>query len=77
MKYLLAFLGGAAVGAAGMAYLKKKQMKVEELKPIATDIIQKGMEFRDKIVGQLDALRKDLEFVIKTPAETEQSTEKK
>ncbi len=60
-KMFLAFLGGAAVGAAGIAYLNRNKMNFEYMKPAATRILSKGMNMKDAVVRKMAAMKEDVE----------------
>ena len=60
-KFMLVFLGGVAAGAAGLALLNRGKMDFSYMKPVATDLMNKTMDFKDRVMSHVDAMREDLE----------------
>ena len=61
VKIFLAFLGGAAAGAAGLAYLNRNRLDFSYLKPIATDYMAKGLNLKDQMMRKMSAVKEDFE----------------
>lgn len=60
-KIFLAFLGGMATGAAGLAYLNRNRLDFAYMKPIATDCIAKGINLKDQMMRKITAMKEDFE----------------
>ncbi|MBQ7584644.1 MAG: hypothetical protein IJU40_00140 [Desulfovibrionaceae bacterium] len=71
LKYGLIFLGGAAVGALGMKALGNEKFN---FKPFASDLISRGINVKDAIVGKIETLKEDLDDIA---AAAKQSAAKK
>ncbi len=57
-KYGLVFLGGLVVGALGTAAAKRGSLN---LKPLATDIISRGMDVKDALLSKMEAVKEDMQ----------------
>lgn len=53
-KVTLAFLAGAAAGAAALAYLNRDKLDFEGVKSVAADWLNKGIELKDSLLEKLD-----------------------
>lgn len=60
LKYGLIFLGGVALGALGASVLGKGKI---DLKPLATDLMSRGMSVKDLVLGKVEQIKEDLEDV--------------
>ena len=60
-KLLLAFLGGAMAGAAGLAALNRNKLDFGHVKPMLTDLMGKGMVMKDAVMTKVEALKEDIE----------------
>lgn len=58
MKLGLMFLGGVALGALGAVALSKGKL---DLKPMAADLLSRGMDVKDAIMGKVEAMKEDME----------------
>jgi len=58
LKYGLFFLGGIALGAIGACAVSRGKL---DLKPLATDLISRGLEVKDAVLAKADAVREDVE----------------
>ena len=59
-KYGLVFLGGLVVGALGTAAAKRGSLN---LKPLATDIISRGMDVKDALLSKMEAVKEDMQHL--------------
>ena len=57
-KYGLVFLGGLVVGALGASAVKRGSL---DLKPLATDLISRGMDVKDALLSKVEAVREDMQ----------------
>ena len=57
-KYGLVFLGGLVVGALGTAAAKRGSLN---LKPLATDLISRGMDVKDALLSKMEAVKEDMQ----------------
>ena len=57
-KYGLVFLGGLAVGALGASAVKRGSL---DLKPLATDLISRGMDVKDALLSKVEAVKEDMQ----------------
>ena len=71
IKFGLFFLGGIALGALGAVALSKGKLN---LKPVAADLISRGMDVKDAQMSTLDAVKEDMEDLA---AEARQASEKR
>lgn len=60
-KIFWAFAGGAVLGAAGLAYLNRNSMDFRYMKPIATDLLTRGMNLKDNFMTRVTAMKEDFE----------------
>lgn len=60
-KLTLAFLGGAVAGAAALALLNRGKLNFDYLKPLATELMSKGMDWKDVILAKFDAMKENME----------------
>ncbi|WP_296305150.1 hypothetical protein [uncultured Desulfovibrio sp.] len=58
LKYGLVFLGGLVVGALGTAAVRRGSL---DLKPLATDLISRGMDVKDALMSKVEAVREDMQ----------------
>ncbi len=70
LRYGLIFLGGAAVGALVTSSLANK----EGLRPVAADILSRGMDVKDAVLGKVETLKENVEDLM---AEAQHSSEKR
>ena len=71
IKYGLFFLGGIALGALGAVALSKGKLN---LKPVAADLISRGMDVKDALMSKVEAVKEDMEDLA---AEARQASEKR
>lgn len=57
-KYGLVFLGGLVVGALGATAAKRGSLN---LKPLATDLISRGMDVKDAFMSKMEAVKEDMQ----------------
>ena len=70
-KYILFFLGGAAVGALGTAALIKNK---DSLKPMAANLLSRGLDARDAVARRLETMKENAEDLL---AEARQESERR
>ncbi|MBQ3060430.1 MAG: hypothetical protein IJD16_08990 [Desulfovibrio sp.] len=70
-RYGLIFLGGIALGAIGAAAVSRGKL---DLKPVAADLISRGMDMKDAIMSKMEAVKEDMEDLA---AEARQTSEKR
>ena len=58
LKFGLWFLGGVAVGALGAVALGKGKL---DFKPVAADLLSRGMDVKDALMGKMEAVKEDME----------------
>lgn len=58
LKIGLWLLGGIALGALGAVALSRSKL---DLKPLATDLLSRGMDVKDALIGKVEAIKEDLE----------------
>ena len=58
MKYGLVFLGGLVLGAIGATAVSRGKV---DLKPLATDIISRGMDVKDALLQKVESVREDVQ----------------
>ena len=58
IKFGLFFLGGIALGALGAVALSKGKLN---LKPVAADLISRGMDVKDALMSKVEAVKEDME----------------
>ena len=71
IKFGLFFLGGIALGALGAVALSKGKLN---LKPVAADLISRGMDVKDALRSKVEAVKEDMEDLA---AEARQASEKR
>ena len=71
MKYGLFFLGGLALGVVGTVAVTRGKL---DLKPLATDLVSRGMDMKDAIMSKVEAVREDMEDLA---AEARQAADKR
>ena len=71
IKFGLFFLGGRALGALGAVALSKGKLN---LKPVAADLISRGMDVKDALMSKVEAVKEDMEDLA---AEARQASEKR
>ena len=57
LKYGLFFLGGLALGVVGTVAVTRGKL---DLKPLATDLVSRGMDMKDAIMSKVEAVKEDL-----------------
>lgn len=60
-KATLAFIAGAAAGAAVVAYLNRDKLDLEKYKPLAKDLLDKGIDLKEALLAKIDTLKEELE----------------
>ena len=63
MKIFLAFLGGVAAGATGLAWINRNRLDFSHLKPVATDYLAKGINLKDQMMCKVLAMKEDFEDI--------------
>lgn len=58
LKYGLVFLGGLVVGALGTAAVRRGSL---DIKPLATEIISRGMDVKDALMSKVEAVKEDMQ----------------
>ncbi len=58
MKYGLIFLGGLVLGAIGATAVSRGKV---DLKPLATDLISRGMDVKDALLQKVETVREDVQ----------------
>ncbi len=58
LKYGLIFVGGLIVGALGS---KAAQNKDFSLKPFATDLLSRGMDVKDAVMGKVETMKEGMD----------------
>lgn len=71
LKYGLFFLGGVALGVVGTVAVTRGKL---DLKPLATDLVSRGMDMKDAIMSKVEAVREDMEDLA---AEARQAADKR
>ena len=71
IKFGLFFLGGIALGALGAVALSKGKLN---LKPVAADLISRGMDVKDALMSKVEAVKEDMEDLA---AEARHASEKR
>ena len=61
LKYGLFFLGGLALGAIGTVAVSRGKL---DLKPLAADLISRGMDAKDALMAKADTIREEMEDVM-------------
>lgn len=57
-KYGLFFLGGVALGAIGAVAVSRGKLDV---KPLAADLLSRGMDVKDALARKVAAVKEDME----------------
>ena len=57
LKLGLAFLGGVLLGTLGAVALSRGKL---DIKPVAADLLSRGIDVKDAIMGKVDALKEDV-----------------
>lgn len=57
-KYGLVFLGGLVVGALGASAARRGSLNI---KPLATDLISRGLDVKDALLSRMEAVREDMQ----------------
>ena len=58
LKFGLWFLGGVAVGALGAVAVSKGKL---DFKPVAADLLSRGIDVKDALMGKVEAVKEDME----------------
>lgn len=61
MKYGLFFLGGIALGALGAVAVSKGKL---DLKPLAADLLSRGMDVKDAMLSKVEAAKENMEDLV-------------
>ena len=62
VKCGLFLLGGIAIGAIGATVVSRGKLK--GIKPIASDLLSRGYDVREKVLEKVDAAREDISDVL-------------
>lgn len=62
VKCGLFLLGGIVIGAIGATAIKKGALK--GLRPVASDVLSRGYDIREKVLEKVDAAREDIADVL-------------
>ncbi len=57
-KFGLFFLGGIAIGALGAVAVSKGKL---DLKPLATDLLSRGMDMKETVVSKMETVKEDVD----------------
>ena len=68
-KYALWFVGGVVVGAVGAVAVSRGKVN---FKPLATDLLSRGIDVKDALMSKVEALKEDVEDLT---AEARQASE--
>ena len=71
LKYGLFFLGGLVLGVVGTVAVTRGKL---DLKPLATDLVSRGMDMKDAIMSKVEAVKEDMEDLA---AEARQAADKR
>ena len=71
LKYGLFFQGGLALGVVGTVAVTRGKL---DLKPLATDLVSRGMDMKDAIMSKVEAVKEDMEDLA---AEARQAADKR
>lgn len=71
VKFGMIFLGGIALGALGAVAVSRGKL---DLKPVAADIISRGIDVRDALMRKVETIKEDMEDIA---AEARQASEKR
>lgn len=58
LKYGLFFLGGVALGSLGVVAVSRGKL---DIKPLATDLIGKGLDAKDAIMAKVETAKENME----------------
>lgn len=58
LKSGLWLLGGIALGAVGAVAVSRGKL---DFKPLATDLLSRGMDVKDALLGKVEAIKEDVE----------------
>lgn len=61
LKYGLFFLGGVALGALGTVAVSRGKLDV---KPLAADLLSRGMDVKEALMARADAVRENMEDML-------------
>ncbi len=70
LKFALTFIGGVVVGAVGATVVSRS----EGMRPVATNLISRGMDAKDAFMGKVETLKENMEDLV---AEAQSSAEKR
>ena len=70
-KFGLFLLGGIALGALGAVAVSRGKL---DFKPLAADLLSRGMEVKDALMSKVEAVKEDMEDLA---AEARQASEKR
>ena len=71
LKFGLIFLGGIALGALGTVAVSRGKL---DLKPVAADLISRGIDVKDALMSKVEAVKEDMEDLT---AEARQASQKR
>lgn len=71
LKYGLFFLGGLVLGVVGTVAVTRGKL---DLKPLATDLVSRGMDMKDAIMSKVESVKEDMEDLA---AEARQAADKR
>ncbi len=71
LRFGLYFLGGMVVGALGAVAVSRGKLDV---RPVAADLLSRGIDVKDALMGKVDALKEGMEDLA---AEARQASEKR
>lgn len=60
-KMLLWFMAGAAAGALGVSCLNRNKMDFSHMKPFCTDLLTKGINFKDSVTAKMSEMKEDFD----------------
>lgn len=58
LKYGLWFLGGVTLGVIGAVAVSRGKL---DFKPLATDLLSRGMDVKDALLSKVESLKEDVE----------------
>ncbi len=61
LKYGLFFVGGVALGALGAVAVSKGRL---DLKPLAADLLSRGMDVKDAMMAKVETARESMEDLV-------------
>ena len=74
LKYGLFFLGGLALGVVGTVAVTRGKL---DLKPLATDLVSRGMDMKDAIMSKVERIVPAAHLVVHLAAEARQAADKR